>query len=218
MYRFTPYHPRYLDDCARMVQQTWPFEKDLINPREPLWLYRHYVLDCVNWSTHLDVLVDEEDRAQGLLFGSIERPRGPLLWRYLLTQLGIRSQLYWHILKGDLGQRSAALALHRSMRALNTRGETTERPFDSEVNLFILSPQLRGQGYGRQLMDRYVDFCKQHQLRTAFLWTTVDCSYSFYERYGFQLYQRFTFEQRNSQCQSPSEGGNSMIYFLPIEP
>ncbi|WP_189337894.1 GNAT family N-acetyltransferase [Photobacterium sanguinicancri] len=76
--------------------------------------------------------------------------------------------------------------------ALNDKlGEEDVELFDSEITLFIVSPELKGKGLGRKLMDRYVHFCKANGIATAFLWTDVDCDYSFYQKSGFKIHNTF---------------------------
>lgn len=206
------YHRKHLQSCAEIIRTTWKFEKRLIRPKHPELLYQYYILDCENWSEHLDLLVDVEGTVWGILFGSIEAAPMRLRLKYLCKQLRNELFIRWHILLGHLGQRRAAFAAVRNIQDTNQLGETTERAFDSEINLFILRPGLRGQGYGRQLMDRYIQFCRQHKLRDAFLWTTIDCTYRFYENYGYRLYKTFRYDSGKEAGAEP----NGMIYYLPI--
>lgn len=209
-YHFEKYQKKHLDACARIIRATWPFEKDLLNPKKPEELYRYYMRDCENWSEHLDLIVDEEGCAKGILFGSIERAPLRLRIKYLLKNVRNRAGIWFHILNGDLGERRAAAAALRSMKEFNRLGEMNEEGFESEVNLFILSPDLRGMGFGKQLMDRYVAFCKRNRLKTAFLWTTPECTYTFYEKYGFEMLKRFRVELPHV------EKPDAMVYFLNI--
>ena len=207
---YARFEKKYLESCMDIIRNTWKFDKDFKNPKKPEYVYKYYVLDCVNWSEHLDLLVDEDGRAQGILFGSIERPAFPKKMKFLLTQWKLRAEMWWHILNGDFGDRKQAVAVYKDMRQIDADGESKAEHFDSEVNLFILSPTLRGQGYGRQLMDRYMDFCRENHLKKAFLWTTTGCTWQFYERYGFHVYQRFTHQGLSSK-EAPKTP-NAMIY------
>ena len=175
------YRKAYLDDLAGVVQRTWHFEKDLDGPKDPLLLSRYYIKSCLIGSVHQDVVV-EKGRAVGVLFGSDER-RGRLGRALQFGWLG--AGFFIQVLLGRLGGRRAAFRLIRDMGWMSRAGEAVEG-YDSEVNLFILDAETRGSGYGRALMDRYLAFCRRRGMKRVFLWTTPDCTYSFYDRYGFQ--------------------------------
>ncbi|AQT84593.1 Acetyltransferase (GNAT) family protein [Paenibacillus larvae subsp. larvae] len=88
--------------------------------------------------------------------------------------------MLFYLLRGDFGDRKTALRIRNEHIEVDKLGETTDRPFDSEVNLFIISPELRGMGYGKKLMDRYIEFCKENELHSAFLWTDIGGSVKIY--------------------------------------
>ncbi|AHD04440.1 GNAT family N-acetyltransferase [Paenibacillus larvae] len=122
--------------------------------------------------------------------------------------------MLFYLLRGDFGDRKTALRIRNEHIEVDKLGETTDRPFDSEVNLFIISPELRGMGYGKKLMDRYIEFCKENELHSTFLWTDIGCSYNFYEKYGFKLYKQFF---HDCLTESNKKQPNGMIYYLEIE-
>ncbi|NGP46029.1 GNAT family N-acetyltransferase [Bacillaceae bacterium SIJ1] len=211
--RFQKYNPSYLNSCAKLVRNTWAFDKEFHKPKKPESIFKQYVLSCENYSEHLDLIVDEHDEVKGILFGSIEDAG---LFRTLKYQVkGMRNRLIslFYLIRGDFGQRKKALQVGQANNEINRLGETTERPFDSEVNLFVVSPELRGMGYGKKLMDRYVGFCKANNLKSAFLWTDIGCTYTFYEKYGFKVYKYFSHERlTKSKYNQP----NGMVYYLEI--
>ncbi|WP_281221741.1 GNAT family N-acetyltransferase [Photobacterium sanguinicancri] len=99
--------------------------------------------------------------------------------------------------------------------ALNDKlGEEDAGLFDSEINLFIVSPELKGKGLGRKLMDRYVHFCKANGIATAFLWTDVDCDYSFYQKYGFKIHKTFKSAKLLQHGTGHEDG---MVFYIVID-
>lgn len=204
--RYKKYEKRYLSGCMKLIQETWPFEETLQNPKRPMYLYAYYVLNCVNWSDHLDLLVDEKGNVLGILFGSVHKNNAFKSFVFSLTQWKINLTLGLHILMGDLGQRKAAIATYRAMCEHDADGEAVAEDYDGEVNLFILSPRLRGKGYGRELMNRYIKFCHKNHLDSVFLWTTTDCTFRFYEQYGFQERQRFAIKAQAGNESTAEEG------------
>lgn len=210
-YYYKKYEKKYLKDCAQMVRDTWEFEKTLVNPRKPEILYEYYIRDCENYSEHLEILADENDHAKGILFGSIEKATIFLKIKYSFKNIRNYAGMLYHILNGDLGKRKAAWKTFQVQCEYNLMGESDNKKFDSEVNLFIMSPDLRGKGYGKKMMDRYVKFCRKNNLSNAFLWTTPECTYTFYEKYGFKLFRKF-------EVKAPAlKDTGGMVYYLQID-
>lgn len=208
--KFEKYKEAHLESCARLIRSTWNFHKAFEGIKDESLIYIHYLLTCLNYSEHLDVLVDDNQEVKGILFGSIEDETWTMARKYRKAEKALNKWTQQHIQNGDFGNPKEARRILKAMAENDEKGETCASKFDSEVNLFIVSPDLRGQGYGRKLMDRYVAFCKKNQLKTAFLWTDEGCSYSFYEKYGFTFYKGFSL--------STSETKDSgMIYVLDID-
>ncbi|QHS59771.1 GNAT family N-acetyltransferase [Chitinophaga agri] len=58
-----------------------------------------------------------------------------------------------------------------------------------QLRYFIIEPDFRGYGLGKQLMDRFMAFMDEQQFDHAYLWTThqQDTAVSLYLRHGFVL-------------------------------
>ena len=37
------FQKKYLKSCMKMIQRTWAFEDDLINPKRPEYIYKYYL-------------------------------------------------------------------------------------------------------------------------------------------------------------------------------
>jgi N-acetylglutamate synthase-like GNAT family acetyltransferase len=63
------------------------------------------------------------------------------------------------------------------------RGET------AQLRYFILEPGYRGIGLGNKLMNLYMDYLKDRQYKSSYLWTTdeLPASAHLYKKYGFKL-------------------------------
>lgn len=211
--RFEKFNNSHLEGCAEIIKTTWKFEEDFKNSKRKDLIYKYYVLACGNYCEHLEVIVDENDNVKGLLFGSIENTPYSEKIKYKFKELKLNLWALHHLIVGDFGDRKTALMRKDDFRTINELGELHSYKFDSEINLFILSPELRGMGYGKMLMDRYMEFCKDNQLRTVFLWTDLSCTFSFYEKYGFKLYKKF---YHKSIKEKSRDKLNGMIYCIDI--
>jgi GNAT superfamily N-acetyltransferase len=59
----------------------------------------------------------------------------------------------------------------------------------AQLRYFILLPEYRGGGIGKQLMQRFMDWLRECGYRRAFLWTTheQEAAAALYLRHGFRL-------------------------------
>ena len=84
--------------------------------------------------------------------------------------------------------------------------------FHGQLNLFVLSKQIQGQGYGRILMNRYIEFCNQYKIENIFLWTDISCNHGFYQHYGFRLYKKFYDDRLTNHEDKRTDKPNGFIY------
>jgi GNAT superfamily N-acetyltransferase len=212
--QFKKYNKRYLGSCSELIKTTWNFEEGHKNYKKVDLIYKYFLLTCENYSEHLDIIVDENDNVKGLLFGSIEDASYMQRIKYKFKSLKLKLWNFYHLALGNFGDRKIAVEIKGEINTIDEFVEVHSDEFDSEINLFIISPELRGKGYGKKLMDRYVEFCKENELNTVFLWTDISCSYYFYEKYGFKLYKKFHHE---SLVDGDKNKPNGMIYYLNIK-
>lgn len=59
----------------------------------------------------------------------------------------------------------------------------------AQLGLFLVEPDLRGYGYGKEHLQTAIAFCKQNGYQTVILWTNSELKSArrIYEKYGFQL-------------------------------
>jgi GNAT superfamily N-acetyltransferase len=67
----------------------------------------------------------------------------------------------------------------------------------AHLRWYIVSPELRGQGIGKSLLDHAVQFCRKLNYPEVYLWTFegLDTARHLYEKCGFQM----ALEQKGSQ-------------------
>ena len=59
----------------------------------------------------------------------------------------------------------------------------------AQLRFYFLTPEMRGLGAGRKLIDRAIDFCRQKKYEHVFLWTfsTLLAARHLYASRGFQI-------------------------------
>jgi GNAT superfamily N-acetyltransferase len=62
----------------------------------------------------------------------------------------------------------------------------------AHLRWFILSPEVRGRGFGNRLMEEAISFCKMKDYRKVYLWTFegLHVARHLYEKFGFRLVQQ----------------------------
>jgi len=66
----------------------------------------------------------------------------------------------------------------------------------AQLRWFIVHPELRGQGVGKQLLDGAITFCRQRKFTSVFLWTISELNTAarLYKAAGFRLTEQHTHE------------------------
>lgn len=64
----------------------------------------------------------------------------------------------------------------------------------ARVRWVILDPELHGRGFGRELMDRAMAFCRDSGFERVYLWTYegLEAARHLYEEHGFRLVEEAT--------------------------
>jgi GNAT superfamily N-acetyltransferase len=209
--QFIKYHPRYMKSCSKLVSDTWSFSDELVNASQSRHLYYYFIRNCVDNSIYNDLIIDEETgHVLGILFGSDENHTP---WKLYLKNMKNSLILYKHIILGRLGKRSNAFRCASNMSYVDKSIEKFCDRFDGQLNLCVLNKEIQGLGYGRQLIDRYIQFCiNEREMENIFLWTDIGCNYGFYERCGFRLYKQFYDDRLTDHSDQRTDRPNGFIY------
>ncbi|MBW8684488.1 GNAT family N-acetyltransferase [Chitinophaga rhizophila] len=65
-----------------------------------------------------------------------------------------------------------------------------------QLRYFIFRPEYRGIGLGKHLLQEFIGFMKEKEIRRAYLWTTDEqhTATALYERFGFTLTEEKEFD------------------------
>ena len=211
---FTPYREEFYIQSCMLMEQTWDLNDWLEDPEDETLIFKHYFESALNYSRYTDFIVSEDGRVMGYLMASdmknktLASTMGSGLKNMVTTLTFFKNGIL-----GRMGERGPALAVAQLLCDLDRITYEGDTEYDSEITLFFVGTDLRGQGYGRKLMDRYLDYCKASAIKTIVLSTDLDCNYGFYDHYGFALHRKF----HHPLLDKPEEEYNGFIYTLALD-
>lgn len=157
-----------------IIRETWQYER-FCSPNTARRLAHLYLINCLAEQTFTQVAV-REGIPVGILLGRDLKKQPPHL----------RFKRIWAIIKlmSTKEGRDVAKAFSAvddiDQQLLKERGFD----YDGELVFFALSADVRGMGIGKELFHRLLDYMKQQQVKSFFLYTDSSCNYGFYEHQG----------------------------------
>lgn len=179
---YRPYANDDLDRCAALAADAWPVASAIAEDTHSLMIA--YVKLCLLYSDYSEVCCTD-DKVVGLLFGRTGK-------KCLSLREGFEfDRLSWGFLTGKYGKTKRRLRFSVSFVQTLVKAEFYGRKFDSEVELFVVDEEYRGQGIGQSLMNHFTRHLKQKNRKTLFVYTNIESNWTFYEKYGFIKHRDF---------------------------
>jgi GNAT superfamily N-acetyltransferase len=196
--------------CIEIVNKVWDFDSRFKPQRLAAIFKTAYTNDGLS-SSNFAVVVEEDGIVKGFLFGKCGDDH---LFRNVfgrfMDNLGFLVQLF--SVKGiRLGRKFYYLKI-LSEHERNRRKVEPSR--ENEVNLFAVDPHTQGKGYGKLLMNAFIDYCKKHNVVRITLDTDKECNFGFYDHFGFKVKGEF---YSPLQKEYSGKSGDSYIYELEIK-
>ncbi|GMQ57452.1 hypothetical protein AN1V17_18470 [Vallitalea sediminicola] len=179
-FKFVKYKNSYTLDAARMMRKTWHYDKYFEGMKDNIFFYKLFFTYSIMVSNYCDLIVDENDRLVGLLMA------GPIKQKLSLKHIGLGINVIYRWLTGQFGKRIRALKTTSIMVKDNKKIMKDANRYDNEITLFFVDENTRGNGLGKKLMNRYINYCKNRSIKNIILMTDAGCNYGFYEHYGFK--------------------------------
>ena len=126
-----------------------------------------------------------DDKVVGFLVGRTGKNRLSLRERFDLNKVS------WGFLTGRYGKCKRRLRFSVNFLQTEAKVEFYGRKFDSEVELFVVDGEYRGQGIGQSLMNHFTTHLRHKNRKTLYVYTNIECNWMFYEKYGFIKHRDF---------------------------
>ena len=185
------YRPGLLRQCVDLMSDTWDLDGLYPGLRKKNLVNGLFFREAIMSANHSELVVDDQGRVHGYLFGFLPRS-GETMVVPLFRRLGAWIWAILHFITGSFGPRLQALGRTRELLAMTGSLDALRSPDDAYVCLFFVRSTLRGQGWGKRLMDSFNRKAAQHRNRRIYLWTDKGCNYRFYEHTGFRRIQEIS--------------------------
>lgn len=158
-----------------IIRKTWNYDK-FAGPKTAQKLARVFLSSCLANQTFSQVAV-ENGKPVGIILGkNIAVHKCPLSYRW--KQICSLVSLYL------TKEGRNASEIFGSVNGIDKELLATCRPYPAELALFVISPDCRGKGVGKQLYQRFLQYLKKEHLDSFYLYTDTSCNYGFYEHQG----------------------------------
>lgn len=176
-----------------IIRQTWNYDK-FASPKTAKKLARVFLSSCLANQTYSQVAL-HNGKPVGIILGkNISTYKCPL--RYKWKQISSIISLYLS------KEGRNASKIFGSVNGIDKELLATCNPYPAELALFVISPDCRGKGVGKQLFQRFLQYLKKEHLKKFYLYTDTSCNYGFYEHQGMvrrcEKEHTFTINQQRS--------------------
>lgn len=188
-----------LNVLENIIRRTWKYDT-FTSPESARRLAKVYLASCLirhTWSQAAEV----NGTVAGIILAKNHTKRSCSLKYYLRWFTGL-CQL--------LSRKEGRELLHffQHISHIDARlFRQANRQYDGEVALFVLDEEYRGLGLGNQLFHSMLNYMKQEQLNTFFLYTDSSCNFGFYEHQGMTRRQMY-------RCTLDMKGKNAEMEFF----
>jgi len=197
-------------DFQKLVNKVWEFDKHFHPPELSRLFQKIYTGGSFSASNFLRV-VDVKGQVRGFLFGKIENKKIPKSeYSGFSGQLKIIFSLF-SIPKVAFKTKLSYLN-KINLHEVNRRKVESRKC--SEVNLFVVDPDCQGEGWGKRVINEFIETCRKENINRIVLETDAESNFGFYQHLGFSIKGSF-----NSPLLQAFTGksGKTYIYELNLK-
>lgn len=180
VYKYVEYKKKYTSDASLMMNKTWQYDKLFKGLKNNNWFYSLIFWYSFTESDYCDLIVDEHDKLVGFLMA------GDTKDKLSFNKIGLSINVICRWLIGQFGNPISALRTATTMYNDATTLMKDKELYDNEIKLFFVDESTRGNGLGKMLMNRYLEYCKAEGINKIILLTDAGCNFGFYDHCGFK--------------------------------
>ena len=173
-----------LDAVVELFDRTWPQDGELAGTETSLLIPRYFVLHYLQPTTFANAAFTVDGTLAGVTFIRVagEQPQ--------LDEIDVADEMAG-IERGIIAHEEAAKRLERLNNAFSLelaleRNSRANETTLGELELFVVNPDVRGQGVGGGLWRRMQEHFAAWNVDAFYLHTDSDCDVSFYDHKGLE--------------------------------
>lgn len=181
------YENKDYSTCKKIINDIWYFD-NRFKPQNLSKLFKKiYILDSLSIS-NFAIVIEEDGDVKGFLFGNCGNKN---LYKNEYSGLLGRLRVITDLLL------TSGVSLKKKLHYMNIIKEheknrdKIEPSRANEVNLFAVNPKSQGKGYGKILLNEFINYCKTKKVNRITLETDKECNYKFYTHLGFEVKGKF---------------------------
>ena len=179
-FKHIKYNAKYIQFASKMMGKTWDYDKSFENIKNRDLFYNIFFQYSFNHSNYYDLIIDENDKLVGLLMA------GNIKNRFSIKNTVLFFNVLYQWIIGNFGRRISAINFLYTLDKESKELMKNNKSYDHEIKLFFVDESTRGNGLGKKMMNRYIEYCKEKGINRIILLTDAGCNYGFYDYYGFK--------------------------------
>ncbi len=205
--RSVEYQARFREQCVALISDTWNFNRLFPELKKDNLVNELFFDSALIGENSSQVIVDENDCVYGYVFGNIAQKHRPF-WHNAMRIISLFLKVSYHLVKGSFGSRKEFIQKIQEFAVVEKKIMSKKAVSDAYVHLFFVSSKLRGQGWGKKLMNSFIAECRGFGAPRLYLYTDLGCNYAFYDHTGFTR----TVELHSPFFDRPEEKVNGFAY------
>ena len=178
---------------AEIVNQTW--WEGSMNEKSDHLVSNAFLRACLKDQSYIRV-AEKDGKILGVIMGCDRRNHHPSFTERLKYWQSALFLLLDHDARHMAMEDGGEEKLHKEL--LHKAGE---KNYDAEVPFFIVSEEARGMGVGKKLFVSLMEYFRDNNVNSWYVFTDTDCSYQFYEHVGArrqaEIYEEYTLPNGN---------------------
>lgn len=202
-----PYTENDFEKCVEIINRVWGFDARF-QPDQLARLFKNIYVSGSLSASNFYIVIEENNTVEGFLFGKCGHQN---LYKSGFSTIVSNLAFIYRLLTLKQVPWKRKTDYLKMLNDHEIKRREIEPKRINEVNLFAVDPKNQGKGYGKKLMEAYIEFCRSNDADRVTLETDLECNYGFYQHFGFKVKGEF---YSALQKEYSGKSGQSYIYEL----